>query len=221
RPSLASDPLIAICAGSTTRGILNPDYDRLALFRYLLPSVGRTADCGFNYLIVIGYDVGDMFYDSDSRRRNALKWFETNVGEPAAVRGVSVRLELVRVNNTIQKPGPVFTAITKEAFRQGSKYIYRVNDDSEMVGPWARKFVDTLEAMGPPYGVVGPESLNANILVHDFTHRLHMDIFEGQYYPAVLTDWYIDDWISRVYGNNRTVRAKNCEVRAKNCEVRG
>lgn len=45
------------------------------------------------------------------------------------------------------------------------------------------------QAMGPPYGVVGPESFNKKILVHDFTHRLHMDIFEQQYYPALLTDW--------------------------------
>lgn len=45
--------------------------------------------------------------------------------------------------------------------------------------------------MGPPYGVVGPESLNNNILVHDFTHRLHMDIFDQQYYPPSLTDWSV------------------------------
>lgn len=47
----------------------------------------------------------------------------------------------------------------------------------------------SVKAMGPPYGVVGPESLNNKILVHDFTHRLHMDIFDQQYYPASLTDW--------------------------------
>lgn len=46
--------------------------------------------------------------------------------------------------------------------------------------------------MGPPYGVVGPESHNKNILVHDFTHRLHMDIFGRQYYPPSLTDWSVE-----------------------------
>ncbi|CAN0460581.1 unnamed protein product [Laminaria digitata] len=75
------------------------------------------------------------------------------------------------------------------AYDRGANYIYRVNDDSEIIDPWARSFVDALEAMGPPYGVVGPDSLNGNILVHDFTHRLHMDIFKGQYYPESLTDW--------------------------------
>lgn len=66
-----------------------------------------------------------------------------------------------------------------------------------MVSPRARvslslfhpPFLLLSQDMGPPYGVVGPESLNNNILVHDFTHRLHMDIFEGQYYPESLTDW--------------------------------
>lgn len=37
----------------------------LALFRFLLPSLGRTAECGFNYLAVIGYDVGDEFFDTE------------------------------------------------------------------------------------------------------------------------------------------------------------
>ncbi|CAM9341488.1 unnamed protein product [Discosporangium mesarthrocarpum] len=212
RPSEATDPLIAICAGSTTRGVLGPSVDTLALFRYLLPSIERTADCGFNYVTVIGYDEGDIFFDSEDGRRRVKDWFDRTIGKPAAKRGISIRLELVRVNNKIRKPGPVFTAITKEAYAMGASYFYRVNDDSEMVSPWARKFVDTLEQMGPPYGVVGPESGNANILVHDFTNRLHMDIFKGQYYPVELTDWYVDDWISTVYGNARTVRAKNCEV---------
>ena len=29
----------------------------------------------------------------------------------------------------------------------------------------------------------------------------------------VALDRYVDDWISRVYGNARTIRAKNCKVR--------
>ncbi|CBN79406.1 conserved unknown protein [Ectocarpus siliculosus] len=203
-PSATSDPLIAVCAGSTTRGVPFPDEHSLALFRFLLPSLARTADCGFRYLAVVGYDVGDGFFDGAAGK--------AKVARPAALRGLSIELELVRVENAIQKPGPVFTAVTKAAYDRGANYIYRVNDDSEMHTPWARSFVNAIEAMGPPYGVVGPESLNKNILVHDFTHRLHMDIFDQQYYPPSLTDWYVDDWISRVYGNSRTIRAKNCRV---------
>ncbi|CAM9579534.1 unnamed protein product, partial [Scytosiphon promiscuus] len=212
RPSAASDPLIAVCAGSTTRGVPFPDDQSLALFRFLLPSLARTADCGFRYVAVVGYDVGDGFFDGAAGRAKTLSWFASEVSQPAALRGLSIELELVRVDNQIKKPGPVFTAVTKAAYDRGADYIYRVNDDSEMHTPWAKSFVNALEAMGPPYGVVGPESLNKNILVHDFTHRVHMEIFDKQYYPPSLTDWFVDDWISRVYGNSRTIRAKNCKV---------
>jgi hypothetical protein len=31
-----------------------------------------------------------------------------------------------------------------------------------------------------------------------------MEIFGQQYYPPVLSDWWMDDWISLVYGKVRT-----------------
>lgn len=92
-------------------------------------------------------------------------------------------------------------------------YIYRVNDDSEFLSPWAYKFVRSLQGMGSPYGVVGPwcNQSNTKILNHDFTHRTHMRIFKD-YYPSLLTDWYLDDWISMVYGSTRTRQFENVEI---------
>ena len=68
--------------------------------------------------------------------------------------------------------------------------------------------------MGYPFGVVGPfcEEGNQNILNHDFTARLHMDIFGMNYYPPELVDWWMDDWISSVYGDGRTRMLENIEV---------
>jgi hypothetical protein len=31
-----------------------------------------------------------------------------------------------------------------------------------------------------------------------------MEIFDRIYYPAELSDWWMDDWISHIYGTNRT-----------------
>merc|ERR1712147_160284 len=63
-------------------------------------------------------------------------------------------------------------------------------------------------------GAVGPmcKQGNRKILTHDFTHRKHMDIFEGTYYPPELSDWWMDDWISGVYGADRTLRGEVVEV---------
>lgn len=68
--------------------------------------------------------------------------------------------------------------------------------------------------MGPPFGVVGPYSgqNNIRILNHDFTHRTHMEIFEGNYYPPQLSDWWMDNWISMVYGHRRTRQATSIEI---------
>ena len=57
-------PLIAIMAATTTRKVENPSPENMALFTYLLPSLIRTIECGFRYEYVLGYDVGDPFYDS-------------------------------------------------------------------------------------------------------------------------------------------------------------
>ena len=40
-------------------------------------------------------------------------------------------------------------------------------------------------------------------MTHDFVHRTHLDIFPT-YYPPILSDWWMDDWITHVYGNTRT-----------------
>jgi hypothetical protein len=54
----------------------------LALFQYLLPSLVRTADCGFRYAVVLGYDKGDPFYDSIQGKLHVDDWF--NQVPPAA-----------------------------------------------------------------------------------------------------------------------------------------
>ncbi len=58
-------PLIAIMAASTTRKIITPSTDNLALFTFMLPSLIRTIDCGFRYVYVLGYDKNDPFYDTE------------------------------------------------------------------------------------------------------------------------------------------------------------
>ncbi|CAM9478688.1 unnamed protein product, partial [Phaeothamnion confervicola] len=206
-------PLVAVVTGSTARTLRNPGFRSIPLFQHLLPSLLPTMDCGFEYVVVVGYDVGDPYYDKKSTLQQVNAWFEEKVAGPAlARRNISVALDMLRVDNKLRKPGPVFLAAAAKAYAHGAEYLYRVNDDTEFRTPWAAKFVGALQRLGPPYGVVGPASENKKILVHDFTHRLHMDIFRGEYYPAELTDWWLDDWISCVYGRKRTIRAKNVEV---------
>ena len=85
-------PLVAILVAVTTRGLTFDQPNELALFKvrpvhihlfwyidgvlslplhvclrtttqYLLPSLWLTAECGYDYRVVVGYDEGDPFYD--------------------------------------------------------------------------------------------------------------------------------------------------------------
>jgi hypothetical protein len=205
---------VAVCCGTTTRNVKGPQLAKLALFRYLLPSMARTIDCGLEYMAVVGYDKGDPFYDTLHGKLQVEQWFDEFIEQPLASRGVTVKLHLVQVDNKLKKPGPVFNRITKHAYDNGADYIYRVNDDTEMKGPWAKRFIAELHKMGEPYGAVGPlcQQGNRKILTHDFTHRTHMEIFNGFYYPKELVDWWMDDWISRVYGSRRTRQGTSVPV---------
>jgi hypothetical protein len=206
RATSSTARMVAVCCGTTTRKVKGPQLAKLALFRYLLPSMARTVDCGLDYMAVVGYDKGDPFYDSLHGKLQVENWFDEFIEKPLASRGITVKLHLVQVDNKLKKPGPVFNVITKHAYDNGADYIYRVNDDTEMKGPWAKRFIQELHKMGEPYGAVGPlcQQGNRKILTHDFTHRTHMEIFNGFYYPKELVDWWMDDWISRVYGSRRT-----------------
>lgn len=145
---------------------------------------------------------------------NVLKCIQVHVQHPSLQSNIDVDLVLVKVDNTLQKPCPVFNEIAHVAYLRGAEFFYRVNDDSEFLQPWTYHFVRALLGMGPPYGVVGPSSAqnNVRILNHDFTHRVHMEIFNGNYYPSQLSDNWMDDWISMVYGSRRTRQAQSIEI---------
>ncbi len=142
------------------------------------------------------------------------RWFASNVEDPMRLNGIRVSLRLVRVNNTLKKPGPVFLEMARAAYQGGANYFYRINDDTELTVNWAAAFVKALHSLPRPHGALGPTCSqgNAKILTHDFTARVHMEIFEMNYYPPELTDWWMDDWISLVYGQARTFKAASIPV---------
>ena len=70
--------------------------------------------------------------------------------------GIDLSIKLVRVNNTLNKPGPVFIEMARAAYDLKADYFYRINDDTEMVESWPSKFVNALKAIYKSVGVVGP-----------------------------------------------------------------
>jgi hypothetical protein len=59
--------------------------------------------------------------------------------------------------------GPAFNFMMRAAYDDGAQYLYRINDDTEFVDPWAWDAVQALMAFKPPnLGVVGELSPNTN-----------------------------------------------------------
>lgn len=212
-------PHIAIVLGATSKKVQDPSTDNMALFTAALPSIAKTVECGFRYSIFLGYDAGDAFYDEPAGQESIMAWFDQHVRQPLQKGGIDIDLVPVRVDNPTSKPGPVFNAAARQARGVGADFFYRINDDTLLLTPWAGAFACTVCSLGPPYGVVGPvESVRSDILTHDFVHAMHLDIFDD-YYPTQLTDWYLDDWISKVYGPLRSYRLAQVKVRHRTPEA--
>ena len=115
-----------------------------------------------------------------------------------------------------------FNRMLRDAYDDGADYFVRINDDTKFMdpGPFVRRSVGLVQerhmaSLGwisngvaallrhspPNVGVTGPHCPQGNgkILTHDMTHRTHLDIFEN-YYPHAVDNYYVDDWISIVYG---------------------
>ena len=193
RVSAVNLPKVCVVMGSSSRETGWKTPEDSYLLKYALPGIMKTYEPNkYEYKIYVGYDTDDAFWTANSVK-NVL-W--------------------IPVHNPQHKPGPVFNAATRAAFHDGCEYIMRINDDSEIVTPgWTTELIAMLREMNN-VGVVSPicKQGNTNIMTHDFVHRTHMLIF-NDYYTPIFTDWYLDDWITRVYqdsGRSRT--AKTAEV---------
>lgn len=72
------------------------------------------------------------------------EWFKNKVEKPMLANGIVVTLRLVRVNNTLKKPGPVFNEMARAAYSAGASYFYRINDDTELLVNWPSIFTHAL-----------------------------------------------------------------------------
>lgn len=178
------------------------------VYQYPLQSLKMTCEPEkYAYRVLIGYDSDDRFFNSATLLSSLNKWSQFNLP--------FVNLTTVSIPNPKHKPGPVMNVLSRKAYDTGCDFMYRINDDTELVTPrWTSAFIEALASFKPPMlGVVGPTCRegNTDILTHDFVHRTHLDIFPT-HYPIELTDWWLDDWITAVYGTKNTLKLHDVYV---------
>lgn len=208
-PTIPNNPTVCILIPVTSAGQTQwSSLEHTFLYKYPFPTIPATCEPdSFAYHALIGYDSGDRLFDNQTTL-DALQLLAHSTWPR------HITLTTHSVANPRRKPGPVMNHLSNAAHAAGCDYLYRINDDTELLTRWTSAFVSTLASFTPPnIGVVGPTCHEGNtaILTHDFVHRTHIDIF-GTHYPAELTDWWLDDWISRVYGESRTLKLHNVVV---------
>ncbi|KAL3793654.1 hypothetical protein HJC23_010226 [Cyclotella cryptica] len=181
-----------------------------------LPSIRRTISVEelsqYRVEVILGYDEDDDYWQQHSNQ-DAVVANDNQIQQPIPVSFISLPKDDSRPNRI------PFNELCKVAYDSGAKYLVRINDDTHFVTPgWLTLAIQTLQSFSPPnIGVVGPTckgdaSGEREILTHDMTYLpFHLSIFDT-YYPQVFDNYYVDDWISRVYGANRTKRLQDWEV---------
>lgn len=174
-----------------------------ALPRLLLPSVFENT--GKRSLSFFHLYVG---IDFDDRLHNDTKW-------KRRVRGLLPDVAYVPVHPRERRRSLPWNELLRVAYRNGHDYFVRTQDDVVVLTfGWLSKLVGALQAMDN-LGVVGPSFAEGNkriLAAMDVTHRTHLCIFSGNYYPGTFDNYYVDDWISRVYGANHTRKLRTVRV---------
>ena len=196
-------PLIAIVACVSSRNIPHKEVTHMALHSILVPSVINTTEDGFRYAFHFGVDADDRFWRNSS---HILKIKDLAWPVPVVFHAFDTEEDHIPFNEVLWM-----------AFLTGADYLVRVNDDTRFVTPaWSSAATNALRSFDPPnVGVVGPTCPDGNsaIMTHDMVHRTHMRIFFGVYYPHAFSNWFMDDWISAVYGPQRTLKLSSWVVR--------
>jgi len=207
------EPVIAMGSGITSKKLGSVSESSIGeKFQFIytfLPTFCRTASRLFVYKFYLAYDRGDRVFASQQLRDAFQRQFHSaTTSGSCRDRGITTNLSLVECDHA-GKPAWAQNDAMLEAYLDDADYFYRINDDTRMLTyGWTEKFISTLKSYDPALvGVVGPNNSGGNvgILTYDFVHRTHIDIF-GFYYPHLFTDWWGDDWITRVYKPNRSTK---------------
>lgn len=209
---------IAIGGGITSKKLSYITKDniknRFQFFSILMPSFCKTVSAGFCYHFYLAYDVSDPVFGN----QDLLSAFNDafyDVGRSLCPHDLNISIHFIQCSHQ-GHPAWAQNDAMMEAYLDGMEYFYRVNDDSILESSgWVEAFINTLAGYEPKnVGVVGPRHIGGNeqILTYDFVHRTHVEMF-GFYYPRVFTDWYADDWVTKVYVPGRMTKLSDIHLK--------
>lgn len=212
-------PLVAIVACIKQTGEYDPaDFIEKKLLASIYRTISKEERARFRVELILGYDHDDEYWRQNNHHHLSPRNSDGSVilfddkNKTIPINYVSIRKDI-----TGDRPNRIpFNEVCQAAFDYGATYIVRVNDDSEFVtNEWITLATRALQSFSPTnVGVVGPTCHQGNqeIMTHDMVHAAsHYSIFDT-YYANEFDNYYIDDWITRVYGKGRSQKLIDWEV---------
>lgn len=202
-------PLIQLLLPITSLNLKKPAKTvlDLPLFEYALPSVIDTIEPDrFRYLVSLGMDKGDPWYDNADRQAQIRSWFLKTCRTRWTGRShCPLELTFHAYGNTRSRPTWVTNYMTQWGYDLGVDYFYRINDDTILKpNKWSTAYVNILAGMRPipGLGVTGPcdPVQKCALLTMSFVGRPHIECF-GTHFPYLFGAYWADDWIMYVYTN--------------------
>ena len=175
------------------------NFEDIIFLKIMLPSFLENIDKTNKYIYTfyIGYDYDDECWVNN--QDNIKNFFDNNTSN-------NINIVFFVFDDTYKggKIGKMWSTLAEMSVTNGDEYLYQLGDDIKFLNGnnWEDKFIDKLKSQNN-IGAVGPSDVrwpNRLFLTQSFVHKTHLDIF-NTYYPPEIINWYIDGWITDVYGD--------------------
>tara|TARA_R110000765_G_scaffold410755_1_gene509543 strand:+ start:747 stop:1430 length:684 start_codon:yes stop_codon:yes gene_type:complete len=174
---------IAFIIPSTSNGRDWSDFSET----YLNRITGKTIPKTYNIKLFVGYNDDDVLYSKPEQRVDNID---------------NILIEWISFNSDYKgNPCGIWNTLGHIAVGQNYDYLMVLGDDISMPENeiWLNVFLEKL-IRNNNIGFSAGWSNNDSIPTQFLIHKKHLEIF-GWIYPPLIKNWYIDNWMSDLYGN--------------------
>eukprot|EP00180_Rhodochaete_pulchella_P003774 Plantae.Rhodophyta-Rhodochaete_pulchella.ctg67898.p1 GENE.Plantae.Rhodophyta-Rhodochaete_pulchella.ctg67898~~Plantae.Rhodophyta-Rhodochaete_pulchella.ctg67898.p1 ORF type:complete len:355 (-),score=52.22 Plantae.Rhodophyta-Rhodochaete_pulchella.ctg67898:387-1451(-) len=185
-------------AGNWTEDNLEEHIGYKAFLKSFAKSIDTAKDKDIRFWVYYGYDVTDEVFGKHRLREAFMKKARH------VVEGLDVEFRLYPLYGLHGRITAIWNMMAKDAYHEGCDYFFMSNDDMLIFTPgWARMVVTAFERRKTckNFGIVrfvDEWASWAKFTFHVST-RMHMEIFNGVYYPVPYMTTHNDYWIHHTY----------------------
>ncbi|CAF1516953.1 unnamed protein product [Adineta ricciae] len=179
----------------------------LPLVHTFIPSVLNTIEIQYTYQLYIGYDRDDPWYDNEKNWSDLINFIHSYIRNTSSS-DFRVDIKANVLYGVDQRITAIWNILAAIAYKDGCDYFYPANDDLQLrTKGWTSAAIQLLQSCGVAsnFGIVAFRDISAcEYPTFHLTHRKHLDLHDGIYYPLPSHGAHQDTWIFSVY------RAWNC-----------